>query len=64
MANLETHSCCTCGYTWKHGEHGGHTCSTLLLKKIETLGSLLDEAIDMLEDKSRSYLLAKWAENN
>ena len=27
MPNPETHTC-QCGYTWKHGAHGGHQCST------------------------------------
>lgn len=46
-----THSCCTCGYTWKHGHHGGHNCSVLLLEKIEKLESQLrerDEAMSKL----------------
>lgn len=44
--NLETHTCYTCGHTWRHGQHGGHRCADLLIKKIvilrEALGELLD----------------------
>lgn len=35
--NPEYHFCCTCGFKWKHGEHGGHDCSVRLLEKIKTL---------------------------
>ncbi len=35
--NPEIHSCFTCGYTWKHGKHGGHNCADLMGKKIYEL---------------------------
>ncbi|KKT87592.1 MAG: hypothetical protein UW87_C0029G0007 [Candidatus Moranbacteria bacterium GW2011_GWC2_45_10] len=25
--------CCTCGYTWKHGERGTHTCTNYMVPK-------------------------------
>lgn len=30
MSNPEFHQCSTCGYEWKHGMHGGHSCSDTL----------------------------------
>jgi len=36
-SNPTHHTCCDCGYVWEHGQHGGHSCSDLLLKKIENL---------------------------
>lgn len=41
-SNPEFHSCPTCGYTWRHGQHGGHNCSTLLLQKIRVLREALE----------------------
>lgn len=34
-ANPETHTCWKCGYSWEHGQHGGHSCSDRLLKALE-----------------------------
>lgn len=28
--NPETHTCPDCGYTWRHGQHGGHSCTVRL----------------------------------
>ena len=33
--NDEMCACCTCGYEWKKGLHGGHNCATYLQKKID-----------------------------
>jgi hypothetical protein len=30
-------SCCTCGYTWVKGQHGGHSCADQLLARIAEL---------------------------
>ena len=30
MPNPETHTCPDCGFTWKHGLNGSHSCSTNL----------------------------------
>ena len=35
-SNPETHTC-QCGHTWKHGAHGGHSCSTYYQATIEKL---------------------------
>ena len=45
---MKIHTCPTCGYEWEHGKHGEHNCSTLLLKKIESLEALSTESIKAL----------------
>lgn len=35
--NPETHTCPDCGYVWKHGQHGGHSCSKRLKARIRKL---------------------------
>lgn len=41
--NPETHTCCTCGHQWKHGQHGGHSCSDRLLAHIAEMNERLIE---------------------
>lgn len=36
-ASPETHTCSDCGYTWKHGEHGGHSCTHYLSEEVAKL---------------------------
>lgn len=31
----EMSKCCTCGYEWKTGEHGGHSCAEILQKRMQ-----------------------------
>jgi len=33
----EKSQCCTCGFEWETGKHGGHSCTDQLLKNIESL---------------------------
>lgn len=35
MRNPKSHSCCDCGYTWRHGQHGGHSCVERLKQQIK-----------------------------
>lgn len=37
MSNPEVHICHDCGYQWKHGEHGGHSCAHILKQRNEQL---------------------------
>lgn len=30
LNNPAHHTCPTCGHTWLHGQHGGHSCDTLM----------------------------------
>ncbi len=48
MINPETHTCWTCGFTWKHGKHGGHSCSLRLKARIAELESQLAECHEAL----------------
>lgn len=41
MPNPETHTCPDCGYVWKHGEHGGHSCAVLLKARVAEQDRLL-----------------------
>lgn len=37
MSNPEVHICPDCGYQWRHGEHGGHSCVHILKQRNEQL---------------------------
>ncbi len=37
---IKTSKCCTCGYKWKTGKNGSHSCSA-------TLGKTMDNAVDL-----------------
>lgn len=39
----ETFECPKCGYQWPKGAHGGHSCSDLLLKKLEEVKAERDK---------------------
>ncbi|MFN3771593.1 MAG: hypothetical protein ACK4TD_24795 [Ectopseudomonas guguanensis] len=28
-------TCCTCGHTWRTGQHGGHSCAQVLQSRLE-----------------------------
>ena len=47
--NDDTCACCTCGYEWKRGLHGGHSCSDTLLIKVKSLNdhvTFLEKQLD------------------
>lgn len=41
MSNPETHTCPNCGYVWKHGQDGSHSCSTRLQTRVRELEAQL-----------------------
>ena len=41
--NPELHTCPDCGYQWKHGQHGGHSCAENLKKQLELISKERDE---------------------
>lgn len=43
MSNPEEYACRTCGYKWKHGRDGSHSCRTNLISKMGEVKSLLTE---------------------
>jgi len=60
MSNPETHTCATCGYTWRHAYDGTHSCATYLkMSLIDAEGALketremLDRAGAMIEDRNK-----------
>ena len=44
MNNPETHTC-ECGYTWRQGQDGSHSCSPYYRKRIAALEVALSEVI-------------------
>lgn len=59
MTNPETHTCPTCGYTWKHGRHGGHSCSDRLVQQRDELIGMLYSAhkVAMSKQSSRNEVI-------
>lgn len=45
----ETFECPTCGYKWPKGAHGGHSCSEILLRKLEVVKAERDALNKSLE---------------
>ena len=35
-------TCCTCGYTWPTGQHGGHSCTQVLQSRIDAAEALAE----------------------
>lgn len=50
MTNPEFHTCPDCGYQWRHGQHGGHSCAQYLKPRIEAAEKLRDELLAALEE--------------
>lgn len=36
-----TSECCTCGYRWRTGQHGGHSCAQQLREELDVTDKLL-----------------------
>jgi hypothetical protein len=48
--------CCTCGYTWERGQHGGHSCSDALLKKLRAMEEAFNDwELDLAEGADGRY---------
>lgn len=54
MSNPEFHTCPTCGYTWQHGQHGGHSCVERLVKQRDELLSALKTAAMAFESRGNT----------
>ena len=37
MPDIKMSTCCTCGYSWRTGMDGRHSCNTALLEKVAKL---------------------------
>ena len=44
--NPEFHSCRSCGYTWRHGQHGGHSCTQYLQEMLSVYKGVADRAFN------------------
>ncbi len=53
--NPEFHTCPDCGYQWRHGQHGGHSCVDRLVKEIAKLKSELDELVSTMASLLNDY---------
>lgn len=42
--------CCSCGYEWPTGSHGGHSCSQVLRQKINILENEKINLINIIND--------------
>ena len=51
MKNPETHTCHKCGYTWKHGHDGSHSCSDRLEKQVKLLKERVRESNKIIHDQ-------------
>ena len=52
--NDKLSTCCTCGFQWRTGTHGGHSCVSRLLADIEGL------KFDLAEAKADLENVVKW----
>lgn len=41
-------TCCTCGYKWRNGQDGTHTCSVTLLKRIDDLKKAMKHLMGLM----------------
>lgn len=45
MPNPETHTCPNCGYVWRHGQDGSHSCTLRLVARVAELEAQLSAPI-------------------
>lgn len=62
MSNPETHTCCTCGYTWMTGKSGSHRCADILRSRLEDAMSRIAE-LEVERDQFGEALAAAEAPN-
>lgn len=55
MSNPTHHTCSTCGHTWRHGQHGGHSCATLMAVTIAEQA----REIERLKEGQESLILVR-----
>ena len=60
--NKDMCACCTCGYEWKRGLHGGHSCAETLLNKVKKLRSFVEvQALPIITLAADDYPLSSAA---
>lgn len=42
MAEIKMASCCTCGYEWRQGQDGSHSCTQHMQRTIEQLAAEIE----------------------
>ena len=48
MAEINMVSCCTCGYEWRQGQDGSHSCAWHMAKTIERQAAEIERLRDAL----------------
>ena len=48
----KTCTCCTCGYQWERGQHGGHSCSEHLKTRLDYLYVIIGAACSVWRDNA------------
>ncbi|MBM5575806.1 hypothetical protein [Deefgea sp. CFH1-16] len=49
MSNPVSHTCPTCGHTWRHGHSGDHNCTTRLVQQRGELLAALEAIAEWTE---------------
>lgn len=50
MSNPEYHTCPDCGYQWRHGHNGSHSCVRRLVARVKELEMLNDNLFTALKE--------------
>lgn len=49
MSEVKMSTCCTCGYSWRTGMSGVHSCNDMLLRTISKQESQITKMCEMLD---------------
>lgn len=60
---LSMSTCCTCGYTWPTGQHGGHSCTDQLLARVADQAREIDLAMREASDLAMTMWRTHYADN-
>lgn len=64
MSEVKISTCCTCGYSWRTGMNGNHSCSDALLRTISKLeNELIQTQIVVTEIQDLSSNVSCFVEN-
>jgi len=54
--------CCSCGYTWITGQHGGHSCSTQLREYLTQIHHIVKEMDEIGVDRDSGFFADSFAD--
>jgi len=54
---VDTSKCCTCGYEWKTGTSGGHSCTYTIQSNIKQLKEHHKTELDMYDQNITAHVL-------